>query len=423
MKNFLSLIIVIIIFWFTGCSPKVKPEVTTSEVITSEVVTSFTNSFGPIITCADSTNSMFHFLTFTLKKSADQLEVSFLKDSLTLEDSYDRVKHSFYVPRKGSLLNYRIKSKDPLVDKTSGRIFSPDSLPFLVAISGDFDGNIEVSRRILESIGNKNPALFIQLGNITSGKIRKEEFGDFFLKNKAFFTSIPFAPVYGEKDIDIEDWKELFGLSGKGGYYSINLPETKILVLNTETLGVGSPQYVWLTNELEKSWNLWKVVAMHKPIYSSCKNQDEGIKGMHNILEPLFERYRVNIVLCGHDHIYERYEKNKVVYITSGCGGAPFDSIVMSNDYRLASAERLHHYVLLKIGRRRIAGVVCSIDRIPEKNDPLSFKVASGDVERRWGDYDALEKTHSLDEISMDTLNLDMLVSDTMILDTFEIIE
>ena len=44
------------------------------------------------------------------------------------------------------------------------------------------------------------------------------------------------------------------------------------------------------------------------------------------LLEPILDRHDVQLVLAGHDHNYQRHEKNGVVYIVTGGGGAPLAS-------------------------------------------------------------------------------------------------
>ena len=43
---------------------------------------------------------------------------------------------------------------------------------------------------------------------------------------------------------------------------------------------------------------------MHYPIYSSKQGRDNV--GLRNALQPLFEKYKVDLVLQGHDHTYGR---------------------------------------------------------------------------------------------------------------------
>jgi hypothetical protein len=50
----------------------------------------------------------------------------------------------------------------------------------------------------------------------------------------------------------------------------------------------------------------WIVVQMHQDALSSSKYGNGSDKGIRETWLPLFDRYGVDLVLCGHDHDYER---------------------------------------------------------------------------------------------------------------------
>lgn len=50
----------------------------------------------------------------------------------------------------------------------------------------------------------------------------------------------------------------------------------------------------------------WIIVQMHQDAMSSSRNGNGSDKGIREAWLPLFDRYGVDLVLCGHDHDYER---------------------------------------------------------------------------------------------------------------------
>ena len=50
----------------------------------------------------------------------------------------------------------------------------------------------------------------------------------------------------------------------------------------------------------------WIIVQMHQDAMSSSKNGNGSDKGIREAWLPLFDKYGVDLVLCGHDHDYER---------------------------------------------------------------------------------------------------------------------
>ncbi len=65
----------------------------------------------------------------------------------------------------------------------------------------------------------------------------------------------------------------------------------------------------------------WKFVIFHHPVFSSDAYHGSGY-GYETIYHPIFVESGVDIVFNGHAHNYERIEKDGVVYLVLGGGGA-----------------------------------------------------------------------------------------------------
>jgi len=72
----------------------------------------------------------------------------------------------------------------------------------------------------------------------------------------------------------------------------------------------GGAQTRWLEQTLEQASKDagidWIIVQMHQDALSSSRNGNGSDKGIREAWLPLFDRYGVDLVLCGHDHDYER---------------------------------------------------------------------------------------------------------------------
>ena len=96
----------------------------------------------------------------------------------------------------------------------------------------------------------------------------------------------------------------------KKGYYSYDLGEWHIVVLNSECAEVGgcaagSPQGLWLYQDLEQHPAACTLAYFHKPLFSSG-----GKHGNDPDMKPLWQALyaaNVEIVINGHDHNYERF--------------------------------------------------------------------------------------------------------------------
>lgn len=103
------------------------------------------------------------------------------------------------------------------------------------------------------------------------------------------------------------------------------------------------------------------VVALfhHSPFNSGPHREDET--GLRSTFVPLFERYRVDIVFSGHDHIYERSLVNDVYYVGTGGGGAPLYNRTKTNIYGQVFVKA-HHFCRFHIAHDHLVLDVFDID-------------------------------------------------------------
>eukprot|EP00475_Leptophrys_vorax_P014433 TRINITY_DN20779_c0_g2_i1.p1 TRINITY_DN20779_c0_g2~~TRINITY_DN20779_c0_g2_i1.p1 ORF type:complete len:627 (+),score=140.30 TRINITY_DN20779_c0_g2_i1:486-2366(+) len=117
-------------------------------------------------------------------------------------------------------------------------------------------------------------------------------------------------------------------------WYSFNYGSIHFTVISMENnFTKDSPQYNWIVDDLSKvnrSEFPWVVVTGHRPLYTSAPNAtDDALEAEHlkYELEDVFMNYKVDLVLTGH---YHQYERTCPVYNGTcyGSGEAPVHVIV-----------------------------------------------------------------------------------------------
>jgi acid phosphatase type 7 len=139
------------------------------------------------------------------------------------------------------------------------------------------------------------------------------------------------------------------------GYYSFDLGAWHAIALNSN-IGVqrGSAQGAWLSDDLEASSAFRCTIAYwHHPLFSSGPNGDGA--SMRDFWRMLYDA-GVEIVLNGHDHLYERFEPQDpdgrpdpargIRQFTVGSGGANLYGFATP---RPNSQIRLSAYGVLKL--------------------------------------------------------------------------
>jgi hypothetical protein len=129
---------------------------------------------------------------------------------------------------------------------------------------------------------------------------------------------VKFYATLGNHDLALQTNYENFNMNGKE-YYRLKKENVAFYSLNSNYM--DPKQVKWLEDELAKDTSEWKVAFMHHPPYSSGGKHGSD-KQLREVVEPIFLKYGVNVVLTGHDHFYERVKPQKgIYYFVSGAGG------------------------------------------------------------------------------------------------------
>lgn len=129
---------------------------------------------------------------------------------------------------------------------------------------------------------------------------------------------VKFYATLGNHDEALQVNYENFNMNGKE-YYRFKKGNVAFYSLNSNYM--DKKQVKWLEDELAADTSEWKVCFFHHPPYSSAKKHGSDDQ-LREVVEPIFLKYGVGVVLTGHDHVYERIKPQKgIYYFVSGAGG------------------------------------------------------------------------------------------------------
>ncbi len=97
--------------------------------------------------------------------------------------------------------------------------------------------------------------------------------------------------------------------SGTEDYYSFNYANIHVVVLSTEIKDFDGKQVEWLKKDLRANNQDWLIACMHRPMHSGGhhkSNTDVSAIKEKKYWLPILENYGIDLVLYGHNHIYER---------------------------------------------------------------------------------------------------------------------
>lgn len=186
---------------------------------------------------------------------------------------------------------------------------------------------------------NQPPDAWIWLGDNAYSNGRDDEFQRYvFDYYPEHLRSLPFLPTPGNHDYhdDVNDFNvpyyalstpptngEAGGIPSKStSYYSTDYGPLHLVSLDSfgnfpgqgRIFDTTSTQIEWLKRDLtanaaSSTKRPWVVVFFHHPPYTQGSRNSETEQDLilnRARLTPIFERYGVDLVLCGHSHIYER---------------------------------------------------------------------------------------------------------------------
>ena len=200
----------------------------------------------------------------------------------------------------------------------------PDSLKF--AVIGD-NGNgdraqYEIGEQLAAWRARFPFALVVMMGDNIYGSDRPQDFvRKFEAPYKALLDGgVKFYASLGNHDSREQRFYKYFNMDGKL-YYSFKAPKQDVRFFALESTYMDPDQVKWVNDELEQSREDWKIVFFHHPLYSSARTHGSQVT-LREVLEPLFVRHMVSLVLNGHDHTYERIKpQNGIQYFVEGSSG------------------------------------------------------------------------------------------------------
>ena len=182
-----------------------------------------------------------------------------------------------------------------------------------------------------------------------------EQFRDCFNPSWGQFRSRPWHAVPGNHEYESPGARPYFAYFGEAagpagrGYYSFTAGDWLILMLDSNIPATaGSPQYEFVRTELQAQRTPCTMAVWHHPLFTSGPSgSSRDMRDMWALLETA----RAEIIVNGHDHLYERFARqrwdgtedpaNGIRQFTVGTGGADLYNFVRNASN---SEERIMRY-------------------------------------------------------------------------------
>ncbi len=159
-------------------------------------------------------------------------------------------------------------------------------------------------------------AFIVSVGDQTDKGTNVHHWQWFLDSAQSALRGLPLMPTTGNHEDGGASLSQIFQLPGNGketesgAYYSYDYNNLHFMHLNTNDLeddAISAEQLAWLKADAQASGADWKIVVLHKALYSNGSHYgDKDVIGMREQLGKLLPELGIDLVLQGHDHVYLR---------------------------------------------------------------------------------------------------------------------
>jgi Icc-related predicted phosphoesterase len=224
---------------------------------------------------------------------------------------------------------------------------------------------------MVEKIAKEKPVFVAVVGDIVHVGANALEWLQYDRETKIWRDQkIIVLPVLGNHDVNggeaaaLPNYFQRFPLVDSKRWYSARCGSVQVLALDTTSdHGPGSQQWTWLDANLAAIPNSvdFVLINLHHPPYTQSADNLGGhsARKEEQALAAMIEKHQAQmrariIVIAGHVHNYERYERGGVMYIVSGGGGAPPYMVERKSTDFYREDGATYHYCRFQVERGRL---------------------------------------------------------------------
>lgn len=250
--------------------------------------------------------------------------------------------------------------------------------------------NPKVRRWLVDKIAAEKPDAVLLSGDVPWRGGKSSDYDVYRAETKIWreahlftYPALGNHEFHGSEHACLENWWNAFPELRGRRWYSVKLGDS-VYILNLDSnssLLAGGEQMAWVRSQLGHLPSSVRFVFFnlhHPPVVDVQPNGDASHNGRPNehalaqFLARAPEKSRVRfVVAAGHVHNYERFDRDGIVYLVSGGGGAKPRPIVRgpADLYQDSSFPNYHYVKFVEDGNRLVATMIRVAD--PDGATPL----------------------------------------------------
>lgn len=201
--------------------------------------------------------------------------------------------------------------------------------PLDFVVYGDTRSDPEAHQAVVRLIGASSAQFLVNTGDVVADGGAQQDWDAFFEEEAPIMHDRPMFLTIGNHELYDDqagaNFARYFG-NGPRPYGTARLGNARFFFLNGMDDWSSGDERQWFDRELAKADGepglQWRIVVVHHGPWSAGPHGPNEKLVEANVPD-LLARHHVDLVLSGHDHIYERGDAGSVKYVVSGGGGAP----------------------------------------------------------------------------------------------------
>lgn len=248
------------------------------------------------------------------------------------------------------------------------RTLAAPSAPISFSVIGDSGYGGLPQLQVAQVLASTKPDFVIHVGDVIYPAFSRflsdfrcfSIYSDLMRRTPFFFAPGNHDSYGGTADYDEAFYMPTNNFNASERFYSFDHGPAHFVILNSDLearadYSPGSVQYNWLEADLAATQQPWKLIFFHHVFRSSSfhefddydRNFAYDSDQLQNSIGVLATRYGAQVIINGHDHVYERFMPvNGITSLTTGGGGANLYGLSTLNRH---SAQFFIRYHCLKV--------------------------------------------------------------------------
>lgn len=246
-------------------------------------------------------------------------------------------------------------------------------------------------KMLSQAAADKSRPAFVMIGgDLVNDGSSQEEWDRFLTAAEPVRKKLRLYPAMGNHD-NTPLFKQIFELPENGpegrqeAFYSFDYGDAHFTVMDSNLMGAASQGDIkWLEQDLAQTNKTYRIVMFHHPAYPAVDipKDSQRAEVIQKNFVPVMEKAGVDLVLCGHQHVYMRTHPLKngrrnregIVYLMGYSGGKQYSP--GAYDYAACSMGGQPVYSIITVNAQGIAiktmdssGQVLDFTGAPEISD------------------------------------------------------